>query len=138
MSTEQPQGGETTPPEQEWAPPQPAAPPPQQYDPPPQQYAPPQQYPPQQQYPPVGYPPVGYPPVPGRDPDEGKTVQILGYVLAGASALFPILALAALILGIITATKPHRRGHGFAIIGLSVVIGIGAFVFWASVNTNAF
>jgi hypothetical protein len=134
-SPEQPQAGPPyqghgpSPYQPPYQPPPPQPPPPQ---PPPPAYPPPYQqqaspygppYPPQQ----YGY---GYPAPPKQD---GQTVQTLGYVMAGASLLIPILALAGLVLGIITATKPNRGGHGAAIISLSLVIGSLAFFFWAGV-----
>jgi hypothetical protein len=63
---------------------------------------------------------------------EGKTAMIVGYVLAGASFLLPILGLGGLILGIVVATKPGRGWHGAAIMGLSVVLAIIGFVVWMS------
>jgi len=108
--------------------------PPQQWPPQPQpwpQQPPPGYYPPQAQGP---YPPqYGYAQAPR---EEGKTVQTVGYVMAGASLLMPILGLAGLILGIITATKPNRGGHGAAIICLSLVLGVVAAIFWAGVYSS--
>jgi hypothetical protein len=37
------------------------------------------------------------------------------------------------VLGIITATKPNRGGHGAAIIALSLVLGVLAAFFWTGV-----
>lgn len=59
--------------------------------------------------------------------------MIVGYSMAGAAIIFPILGLAGLVLGIITATKPGRGGHGAAIICLSVILGAVSWVFWVSV-----
>jgi hypothetical protein len=50
--------------------------------------------------------------------------------------LIPFLGLPGLILGIITATKPRRGGHGAAIICLSVVLAIVGWVIWASIAFN--
>lgn len=83
-----------------------------------------------------GLPPHQYgghmtpPPAPG---EAGKTVQTVGYVMAGASLVMPILGLAGLVLGIITATKPNRGGHGAAIICLSLALGVLAAFFWSGV-----
>lgn len=67
------------------------------------------------------------------DPNEGRTVMIVGYSMAGASLILPILGLAGLILGIITATKPGRGGHGAAIICLSIILAVASWIFWLSV-----
>jgi len=110
-----------------YQPPQPVPPPvPAGWENPVQQAAPYQQpaYPPRMAY--------GQPPAPASSGD-GQTVQTVGYVMAGASLIMPILGLVGLILGIITATKPNRGGHGAAIICLSLVLGLLAAVFWAGV-----
>lgn len=67
------------------------------------------------------------------DPDtqEGSGIQIGGYICAGLSALMPLLGLPGLILGILTATKRGRGGHGAAIIILSIVVsGIAAVIYY--------
>ena len=71
------------------------------------------------------------------DPNDGKTIQIVGYSMAGASLIIPILGLAGLILGIMTATKPGRGGHGAAIICLSLLLGIVGFLVWSEVQTTS-
>ena len=69
---------------------------------------------------------------PAAKPD-GKRVQVAGYICAGLSALMPAIGLAGLILGIITATKRGRGGHGAAIIILSIVVGTIAAIVWLNV-----
>ncbi len=64
---------------------------------------------------------------------DGRTAMIVGYSMAGASLIVPIVGIAGLVLGIITATKPGRGGHGAAIICLSVILGAVSWVFWTSV-----
>jgi hypothetical protein len=59
--------------------------------------------------------------------------MIVGYSMAGGAIIMPVLGLAGLILGIITATKPRRGGHGAAIICLSVALGVVSSIFWSSV-----
>ncbi len=82
-------------------------------------------------------PPQHYMHAPPAAPGEaGKTVQTVGYVMAGASLVIPILGLAGLVLGIITATKPNRGGHGAAIICLSLVLGLLAAFFWSGVYSD--
>jgi hypothetical protein len=71
-----------------------------------------------------------YAPPPPADPDEGRTLMIVGYVLAGTTFLFPLLGLPGLIIGIITATKPRRSTHGAAIIVMSVVLSVLSIWFW--------
>jgi hypothetical protein len=61
---------------------------------------------------------------------DGKGIQIAGYICAGFAALMPLLGLAGLILGILTATKRGRGGHGAAIIILSIVIAGISYVVW--------
>jgi hypothetical protein len=110
-----------------YQPPQPVPPPvPPGWSTPAQQAAPYQ--------PPAYRPQRSYGPVPAAaSSGDGQTVQTVGYVMAGASLVMPILGLVGLILGIITATKPNRGGHGAAIICLSLVLGVLAAVFWTGV-----
>ena len=115
---------------------------PGQYPPPPQgQPPPPPGYEQQPGYQPPAYaaPPAapypGQPYAPGPNPDEGKTLQIIGYVMAGCALIIPVLGLVGLILGIIVATKPGRGGHGAAIIAISLVVGLASFFFWLGVNS---
>lgn len=72
------------------------------------------------------------PPVAPPNPDDGRTLQIVGYSMAGLALALPILGLAGLVLGILTATKPNRGGHGAAIISLSVLLAVFSYVFWWS------
>jgi hypothetical protein len=66
---------------------------------------------------------------------EGKGLMIAGYILVGLTLLIPLLALPGLIVGIITASiKKTQRAHGAAIIVGSLVVGVLAFLFWASIN----
>lgn len=67
---------------------------------------------------------------------DGEIVQKWGYVFAISTLIMPVLGLVGLILGIITATKPHRERHGIAIIGLSLVLGVLAVVLWSVVNDD--
>jgi hypothetical protein len=71
------------------------------------------------------------------DPNDGKAIQIVGYSMAGASLIIPLLGLAGLVLGIITATKPRRGGHGAAIIVLSLLLGIVGFAIWSEINASS-
>jgi hypothetical protein len=64
---------------------------------------------------------------------DGEIVQKWGYVFAFSTLIMPILGLVGLILGIITATKPHRERHGLAIIGISLLLGVLAVVLWTFV-----
>ena len=98
---------------------------------PPQQFAPPAPAEPAWMHAPA-YPPAPLPVAPAQ---EGQGLMIAGYTLAGLTALFPILALPGLIVGIILATKPTRRGHGAAVIVLSLVVGVLAFIAWAAINS---
>jgi hypothetical protein len=67
--------------------------------------------------------------------EEGKGLMIAGYILVGLTLLIPLLALPGLIVGIVTASvKKTQRAHGAAIIVLSLVVGVLAFVMWASIN----
>ena len=67
---------------------------------------------------------------------EGKGLMIAGYILVGLTLLIPLLALPGLIIGIITASvKKTQRAHGAAIIVGSLVVGVLAFLLWASINT---
>jgi hypothetical protein len=67
---------------------------------------------------------------------EGKGLMISGYIMVALTLLIPLFALPGLIIGIITASvKKTQRGHGAAIIVLSLVVGVLAFAFWASINT---
>ena len=78
-----------------------------------------------------------YPPQPVANPEEdGKALQIVGYVMAGSAIVIPILGLAGLVLGIITATKPRRGAHGAAIICLSLVVGIVGFLVWNEIYSQ--
>lgn len=70
---------------------------------------------------------------PVTDAGDGRTIQTVGYVMAGLAIVMPILGVAGLVLGIITATKPGRGGNGAAIISLSVVLGVVGIVLWAAV-----
>jgi hypothetical protein len=87
-------------------------------------------------------PPIAQPvPEPGArrqvsDPAEGEVLQKWGYVMAFSALFFPILGLVGLVLGILTATKPHRERHGVAIICISVALGILAVALWSSVSDS--
>jgi hypothetical protein len=72
----------------------------------------------------------------GAPSAEGEIVQKWGYVFAFSTLIMPILGLVGLILGIVTATKPHRERHGIAIIGISLVLGVLAVVLWSVVNDD--
>ena len=76
-------------------------------------------------------------PTVAADAEEGKTIQVVGYVMAGASVIMPILGLAGLILGIITATKRGRGGHGAAIICLSIALSVISFLVWLSIMAHS-
>jgi hypothetical protein len=69
---------------------------------------------------------------PSADPQDGRAIQIVGYVMAGLAIVVPALGVVGLILGIITATKPGRGGHGAAIISISVGLALVGFVFWGA------
>ena len=75
--------------------------------------------------------------VPAEAPGaEGKGLMIAGYIMVGLTLLIPLLALPGLIIGIITASvKKTQRAHGAAIIVGSLVVGVLAFILWASINT---
>jgi hypothetical protein len=68
---------------------------------------------------------------------DGEIVQKWGYVFAISTLIMPVLGLVGLVLGIITATKPHRERHGIAIIGISLVLGVLAVVLWSVVNDDS-
>src|ERR1039458_229014 len=68
-----------------------------------------------------------------RDPQDGHTIQVVGYWMLVATAIIPFLMIAGVILGIITCTKPGRGGHGAAIICLHLFVGIFAWVVWAAI-----
>jgi hypothetical protein len=73
------------------------------------------------------------PPFPGpaeQSPSDGQGIQTAGYIAAGLSVLMPILGLAGLILGIITATKRGRGGHGAAIIIVSIALSTVSAIYW--------
>ena len=79
------------------------------------------------------YAPAPFHPSVPADPNDGRTIMIVGYSMAGAALVLPIFGVAGMVLGIVTATKPRRSGHGAAIICLSVVLGAVSWVFWTSV-----
>ena len=67
----------------------------------------------------------------GAPASEGKGIQTAGYICAMLAAVLPLIGLAGLILGILTATKRGRGGHGAAIIILSIVVaGISSLVYF--------
>jgi hypothetical protein len=71
--------------------------------------------------------------VPGA---EGKGLMISGYVMVALTLLIPLFMLPGLVIGIIVASvKKTQRGHGAAIIAGSLVVGVLAFIMWASINT---
>lgn len=80
-----------------------------------------------------GYAPPEIPASPAGQKAEGRGVQIAGYICAAAAAVMPIVGLAGLILGILTATKRGRGGHGAAIIILSIVVAAISFIVWVNV-----
>jgi hypothetical protein len=87
---------------------------------------------------PGGPPAPGPPPyAPAVDPDAGKGVQTAGYVVACASLLIPFLGIVSLVLGIITATKPGRGGHGAAIIALSIVLPFIGWMLWIAFSFSS-
>jgi hypothetical protein len=66
---------------------------------------------------------------------EGQGLMIAGYILVGLTLFIPLLALPALIVGIVTASiKKTQRDHGAAIITLSIFVGAVAFAIWSSIN----
>ena len=73
----------------------------------------------------------------GAPSAEGEIVQKWGYVFAFSALIMPVIGLIGLILGIVTATKPHRERHGLAIIGISLLLGVLAVVLWSVVNDDA-
>jgi hypothetical protein len=56
--------------------------------------------------------------------------------MAFSTLIMPILGLVGLILGILTATKPHRERHGVAIICISLALGIIAVALWSVVSES--
>jgi hypothetical protein len=67
---------------------------------------------------------------------EGKGLMISGYIMVALTLLIPLFMLPGLVIGIITASvKKTQRAHGAAIIVLSLVVGVLAFIMWASINT---
>jgi len=61
---------------------------------------------------------------------EGQGAQRAGYACAFLSLVMPFIGLAGLILGIITASKRGRGGHGAAIIVLSIFLAGASFAFY--------
>jgi hypothetical protein len=91
--------------------------------------------PPEQPPPPARPLVADQPRSPGRaqPSGDGEVLQKWGYVMAISTVVMPILALAGLILGAITATKPGRERHGAWIMGISVALGAVTLLLWATV-----
>jgi hypothetical protein len=57
---------------------------------------------------------------------------VAGWVLAGFSAVIPVLAIGAIICGGILIGR-SEAGHGVGILLLGLILGFLAFLFWAAV-----
>jgi hypothetical protein len=120
-----------------YQPPAPVPPPvPVGYGMPYQQAVPSDQPPPPADQPPAERPAPRSPRPASSATGDGEIVQKWGYVMACSTVVMPILGVVGLVLGIITATKPNRRNHGAAIIGISVVLGVVTAVLWATVYND--